>query len=164
MADEPGEERPDYTEEEEGGPVKSFLEHLEDLRWVLIKSLVCLALGMLICLIAGNKVVAILKRPMDKATVSYPGTNQVVSAYLGTNHLGTFTLTPEQQTSLELDTNRFVAVQIEPLRLGTNFVLSWKVSNDPELRNWPQHLKVDLLNLGPAGAFFVGVQVAFYGG
>ena len=24
-------------EEEEGGPVKSFLEHLEDLRWVLIK-------------------------------------------------------------------------------------------------------------------------------
>src|SRR5204863_80311 len=26
-------------EEQEGGPVKSFLEHLEDLRWTLIKSI-----------------------------------------------------------------------------------------------------------------------------
>ena len=46
-------------DEEEGGPVKSFLEHLEDLRWTLIKSLVTIAIAMLICLIAGDKVVAI---------------------------------------------------------------------------------------------------------
>ena len=39
MAVEPEAERLDLDpEEEEGGPVKSFLEHLEDLRWVLIKS------------------------------------------------------------------------------------------------------------------------------
>ena len=69
MADEPGAERLDDLEEEEGGPVKSFLEHLEDLRWVLIKSLVALVLGMFICLIAGNHVVAILKRPLEGAKV-----------------------------------------------------------------------------------------------
>ena len=44
-------DRPD--ESPEGGPVKTFLEHLEDFRWVLIKSIVALFLGMLVCLIGG---------------------------------------------------------------------------------------------------------------
>src|SRR5438046_10587308 len=100
--DEPGAEGLDATETDEGGPVKSFLEHLEDLRWVLIKSLVALALGMLICLIAGNHVVAILKRPMAKAKISYPGTNQVITLFLGTNQIGVFPLSPEQQTQFNL--------------------------------------------------------------
>ena len=57
MVDDPGDERLDESEEEEGGPVKSFLDHLEDLRWVLMKSGVALLVSMLICLIAGNHVV-----------------------------------------------------------------------------------------------------------
>ena len=44
MADEPLQTIPD-PEEEEGGPVKTFLEHLEDLRWVLIKCFASLMLG-----------------------------------------------------------------------------------------------------------------------
>jgi sec-independent protein translocase protein TatC len=164
MADEPGAERPDDLEEEEGGPVKSFLEHLEDLRWVLIKSLVALVLGMFICLVAGNHVVAILKRPLDRAKVWHPGTNQIVTAFFGTNELGTFPLTPEQQAALELGTNRFVAVQIEPAAIGTNQVLAWRVNPDLELARRAERLRMSLINLGPAGAFFVGVQVAFYGG
>ena len=44
-----GEQEPGHFDEEsEGGPVKSFLEHLEDFRWVLVKSIVALGLGMLI--------------------------------------------------------------------------------------------------------------------
>src|SRR5437899_9400042 len=97
MADEPGSERPEIIEEEEGGPVKSFLEHLEDLRWVLIKSLVALGVGVLICLIAGDKVVFILKRPLERAKLSYPGTNQVITVFFGSNQLGVFPLTPQQQ-------------------------------------------------------------------
>src|SRR5438477_529969 len=38
MADPIEESRPEETEEDGGGPVKTFLEHLEDLRWMLIKS------------------------------------------------------------------------------------------------------------------------------
>ena len=79
MADEHDVERP---EDEEGGPVKSFLEHLEDLRWVLIKSVVSLSVAMLLCLIAGNHVVQILKRPLDHARLSYSGTDQVVTVTL----------------------------------------------------------------------------------
>ena len=52
------------SEEAEGGPVKSFLEHLEDFRWVLIKSLVALGLAMFVCLMGANYVVEILKWPI----------------------------------------------------------------------------------------------------
>ena len=164
MPDEPEAERLDESEEEEGGPIKSFLEHLEDLRWVLIKSLVALSVAMLICLIAGNLVVTILKRPMDKARISYPGTNQVVTVLFGSNQLGVFPLTPKQQASLELGTNRFVAVRVEPAVVGTNQVLAWRVDDNPELAQQAQRLKIDLLNLSPASGFFVAFQVAFYGG
>ena len=34
MADDPELDRPDG--DDEGGPVKTFLDHLEDLRWVLV--------------------------------------------------------------------------------------------------------------------------------
>jgi len=62
MADEPLEPIP--LEEEEGGPVKTFLEHLEDLRWVLIKCFSALLLGMVTCLAAAPSITAVLKRPI----------------------------------------------------------------------------------------------------
>jgi hypothetical protein len=59
MANDPEDPRTATVEAEEpdheGGPVKTFLEHLEDLRWVLIKSLVGLGIGMFICLIGGDQ-------------------------------------------------------------------------------------------------------------
>src|SRR5262245_25598955 len=111
MEDDPGAERLEHPEKEEGGPVKSFLEHLEDLRWVLIKSLVALGVAVLLCLIAGDHVVRILKRPLDKAKISYPGTNQVITAYFGTNQLGVVNLGPEAENAFHLGTNRFLALQ-----------------------------------------------------
>src|SRR5277367_5521558 len=100
---------------QEGGPVKSFLEHLEDFRWVLVKSSVALAVAMLLCLSAGNYVVQILKWPLTRAKIHYSGTNQIAVVSFGTNHLGDFQLTAEQQKFLNLGTNRFVAVEVEPL-------------------------------------------------
>src|SRR4029079_313081 len=129
MADKPEAEHLD--EEEEGGPVKSFLDHLEDLRWVLIKSIVALGLAMLVCLLAGNYVVEIIKRPLTKARISFPGTNQVVTVRVFTNQIGTFHLSAEQGQAFDLGTNRFVAVQIEPVTIGTNRLLTWRIDPDP---------------------------------
>jgi sec-independent protein translocase protein TatC len=154
-------ERPDAGE---GGPVKSFLEHLEDFRWVLIKSVVALGLAMLLCLVAGNVVIQILKWPMTRAKVSWPGTNQVALVNFGTNHLGNFQLSAEQQKLLNLGTNRFVSVTIEPLTLGTNQVLGWRINSDARASADAQRLHVELVNLSPAGGFFVAFQVAMYGG
>lgn len=167
-------------EEAEGGPVKSFLEHLEDFRWVLIKSLVSLGLAMLICLIGANYVVAILKWPLshnpirylgDKITwtlpfvpVHHPEAPQVAVVSFGTNHLGNFQISPNEQKAFNLGTNPFVAVQIEPLLIGTNQVLGWHSAPDTNSLTEAQRINVDLINLSPAGAFFVAFQVAFYGG
>jgi sec-independent protein translocase protein TatC len=163
MADDPAANLPESEGEDEGGPIKSFLEHLEDLRWVLIKSVVALGLAMLLCLIAGNYVVEILKWPMSKARIGFPGTNQVVTVLFGTNQLGVYTLKGNESISLGA-TNRFVAVRVEPTVIGTNHVLSWRVETDPAIAEQARQLKVDLINLGPASGFFVAFQVAFYGG
>jgi len=164
MVEEPEAERLNTDEDDEGGPVKSFLEHLEDLRWVLIKGLAALSVAVLICLIGGNYVVDILKWPLTRATISYPGTNQVVTVLLNTNQLGVFTLSPEAQQTYRLSTNRFVAVRVEPLLIGTNQVLGWRVDDDPKLSERARHLNIDLINLSPASGFFVAFQVALYGG
>jgi sec-independent protein translocase protein TatC len=156
----------DFTSEppEEGGPVKSFLEHLEDFRWVLVKVSVSLGLAMLICLVAANYVMAVLEWPLSRATVSFPGTNQLVTVNFGTNHLGRFTLTPGQEKALNLGTNRFVTVAVEPLLLGTNQVLGWHVDTEHQPAAEGQRLQIELVNLGPAGGFIVAVQLAFYAG
>ncbi len=161
MAGDPASER---LNEAEGGPVKTFLEHLEDLRWVLIKSLVALGVAVLLCLLAGNYVVQIVKWPLTRASISYPGTNQIVAVSFGTNRLGLFQLTADQQKILELGTNRFVSVQVEPLVIGSNQVLGWRASSDPDAIADAHRLKIDLINLGPAGGFVVAFQVAIYGG
>ncbi len=151
-------------QEEEGGPVKSFLEHLEDLRWVLIKSVAALGIAILVCLIAGNHVMTILTRPLGKAVVGYPGTNQVITLYFSTNRLGAFSLSPDQQNTFQLGTNRFVALRLEPTTLGTNQVVTWRVDSDPKLAEQAQHANTTLVALSPAAGFFIAFQVAIYGG
>jgi sec-independent protein translocase protein TatC len=160
MADDS--ERPD--EEQEGGPVKSFLEHLEDLRWVLMKSVAALGVGMLICLIGANYVTAILKWPLTRARIPYSGTNQVVTIRFGEQRLGVYKLTPEQQRAFGLGTNRFVAVQVEPAMVGTNYYLTLRIDHDPKAAETAEYREVELINLSPAGGFVVAFQVAFYGG
>ncbi len=181
-----GDHETELPDEAEGGPVKTFLEHLEDFRWVLIKSITALFLGMLICLFAANHVVGIIKWPLQHAEMDYPvvvwncfmgwalpidrakfvqaGGNQTVVVSFGTNHLGNFQLPAEQGKALGLGTNRFVSVQVEPLMAGTNRVLGWHVSDDPGAIAGAQRAKIDLINLSPAGGFVVAFQVGIYGG
>jgi sec-independent protein translocase protein TatC len=163
MADFPQE--PDFDAEDDGGgPIKSFLEHLEDFRWLLIKCAVTLGLCMLVCLIGANYVIAVIKWPLSRAAVSYPGTNQIVSVSFGTNHLGNYPITFDEQQALGTGSNRFAVITVEPVRVGTNQVLGWRVVNDDNAVADMQRMHIELINLSPAGGFFVAVQVAFYGG
>jgi len=69
----------------------------------------------------------------------------------------------KKQPFFPLSTNRFVAVQVEPVASGSNQFLGLRVDTNsaPETS---QKLHVDIVNLSPTGAFFVAFQVAFYGG
>src|SRR5260370_10206885 len=92
MADDPGADRLDDQQEDEGGPVKSFLEHLEDLRWVLIKSLAVAGVAMVGCFYAGNHIVHILEWPLKRAPFHRMEHAQTVRVLLCTNELGVFYL------------------------------------------------------------------------
>src|SRR5262245_48405003 len=111
MPDQPEEWRADADqsseEHGEGGPVKSFLEHLEDLRWVLIKCLVALGVTFVICLVAANWVVKAINFPLTKAKVRYSEKNQVVTLLFGTNRLGVFQFPLSERPVMELGTNHF---------------------------------------------------------
>ncbi len=164
--EEPRTETGMAAEDLEGGPVKSFLEHLEDLRWMLIKSGAAAAVGMLVCLLGANYVVAILKRPLEKARIKYPDTVQAVNLMAGTNRLGGFQLNPKQTGAFSLGTNRVVILQLGAMPVGTNQGqwLGFRVETNAAGLAESQKLSIDLINLGPAKAFVVATKVAFFGG
>lgn len=56
----------DEEMDEEGGPVKPFLDHLEDLRWVLFKCLGGVVVGFISCIIFTPQLIKILEAPMKK--------------------------------------------------------------------------------------------------
>jgi sec-independent protein translocase protein TatC len=163
MADEPVAEHPDEQEEEEGGPVKSFLEHLEDLRWVLIKSVAAGGVAMLACLLGGNYVVRVLERPLATAPPRFVARMQTVKVLLGTNQLSVLRLAPKDPLTSLVGTNPFVRLELAPALVGTNQVLTWRAKPDPEAPA-EQGLGIEIINLSPAGSFIVATKVAFYGG
>src|SRR6476659_4542001 len=112
MADEPEAERLDVIGEDEGGPIKSFLEHLEDLRWVLIKSLAAAGVAMVACFFGANHVFKVLKWPLNQAHIG-PSKGQVLRFVLGTNQLQVhYVLGTNDAWAALAGTNRFVSLEL----------------------------------------------------
>jgi hypothetical protein len=153
MADEPVAENlgEQPEEEEEGGPIKSFLEHLEDLRWVLIKSGVAAGVAMLGCLLAGNYVVQILEWPLTQAPARHSTKTQTVRVLLGTNQLSVLQVTTNDSLSSLVGTNPLVRLELLPMIQGTNQVMAWRVLDDSD-RPASRGLPIDIRNYSPAGA------------
>src|SRR6266702_758038 len=108
MVEEAEAERLDAIEEEEGGPVKSFLEHLEDLRWVLIKSIAAAGVAMIACFFGGNYVVKVLVVPLKRAPLEKGGKEQHLRVLLGTNRLGAFRVGTNEPLASLVGTNQYV--------------------------------------------------------
>jgi sec-independent protein translocase protein TatC len=166
MVEEPEAERLELDQEdEEGGPVKSFLEHLEDLRWVLIKSIAAAGVAMITCFFAGNYVFKVLEYPLKRAPLSHGSASQVVRVTLGTNQLGVFHVGTNDALTTLAGTNHYVRLDISPVTIGSNTVLG--VSVQPEDQNpnkYNSDSPIDIVSLGPAAAFVVATKIAFYGG
>jgi sec-independent protein translocase protein TatC len=69
---------PAEEEEEEGGPIKTFLEHLEDLRWVFIRVAAALGIAMVGCMAGAPKIVEFLRWPLLIAEARLPGDNELI--------------------------------------------------------------------------------------
>lgn len=156
---EPEEEE---EEEEGGGPVKPFLDHLEDLRWTLIKVVVALVLGMLVCLVAGNRLVAFLTWPLEHAQRMLPAAQQRVPLVLGTNEVKRVRVDSIPLPPL-VNSNHITALELVPVLLGDRWVLTLNIQTNqrPDL---PSENLVVLKNYGPLSAFIVALKIALYGG
>lgn len=131
--DSGGELFPALENEEYGGPIKSFLEHLEDLRWVLIKIAVSVMMGMIVSLVAGNHLVSFLTWPLKNAELSLTLSNKPVPVILGTNSISRL---PRDQVDTLYGTNNAISgVELVPQSHpgGTNLVLALRPMTDEEL-------------------------------
>ncbi len=162
MAD-PTEEPYSDDLDEGGGPVKSFLEHLEDLRWMLIKSGAALLVGMIVCLYGTSQIVTILKRPLQKAALIQVGHSQKVLVRFGTNTLTTFDVSTNRIGAVDLGSNRLVIVELEPVVDGTNVLLSVHTDPNPSTEEILSSA-TDLVYLDPASPFLSSLSLAFYAG
>lgn len=151
--------RREHSEEEEGGgPVKSFLEHLEDLRWTLLKSIVTILVSILVCMVASNYLIAILKWPLSHSLFGNKRDINELPVRFGTNYLGKIRYTDLGLTNQ--DTNVAHSATLVPTLVGTNILLSLRL----DATVYEPTMGPTLKALGPMSPAFVVLKIALYGG
>jgi sec-independent protein translocase protein TatC len=157
---------------EGGGPVKPFLDHLEDLRWMLIKVSASLVVAFMTCLVGANWLVEIMKWPLVKAhqqaeveaaKSDKPMVNVPVM-FDTTNRIGTFPLSMFGIDPIHNHTNkdgRVRSLQLVPRRVGSNdWVLGLNLNTNAPAATDPL---VSLIILGPLDVVLITLQIAFFG-
>lgn len=153
-------------EEEEGGPVKSFLDHLEDLRWVLIKCVVAAGICVLVCLIGANHVVRVIEKPLAQAAALRMASNPTATLFVGTNVVGRFRPgTNSLGTYFFGSNNLHLALELTPVATPSGgTIFAFQPTTNEVLVKIARTPQQSLVNLGPAAAFWIAFQVALYGG
>jgi sec-independent protein translocase protein TatC len=152
----------DWEQEEGGGPVKSFLEHLEDLRWMIIKSGAALLVSMIVCLYGTSEIITILKRPLAQAA-TIPTTKHKVLVQFGTNNITSFETDTNIFVGLDLGTNWFVIAQLHPVDTGSNTLLGIHIGQNPP-KEKAADTATELVYLDPAQPFLSSLHMALYAG
>lgn len=159
MADLP--EAPRVDDETEGGPSKTFLEHLEDLRWMLVKSGAALLVGLIVCLYMVDKIVWVLKRPLAQAALIQTHHEQKVVVQFGADTLTSFTTPTNQLGPLNLGSNAVAVIAVEPFVAGTNIFLSLRVETNPTAKTIAA-AATDLVYFDPSAPFLSSLHLALY--
>ena len=163
MGDSPNEPPPEDFEEG-GGPVKGFLEHLEDLRWLLVKSGAALLVALILCLYAVPQIVSILKWPLNHAALVRVNNEYRAVIRVGDQTVTTLTLTTNRLSGLDLGTNWCSVIQLVPVPNGTNdMLLAVHVEQHPDEQALLKSA-TDLVYFDPSAPFFSSMHLAFYGG
>lgn len=147
-------------EEENGGPVKPFLEHLEDLRWTLVKSVVAVLLAMLVCLVGSRYLTAILMWPLDTAAKMFPRPKNEVAIMFGTNVVARGNANNLGVTNV-FGSNSPSVLHIILVQAGTNTILALQPSQDEKP---PQNCMPVIKNYGPIEGIMVAFKLALFGG
>ena len=172
------EQIPEDFKEEGGGPVKPFLEHLEDLRWVMIRCVVSVTVAMIVCLAASPYIVDILAQPLNQAK-SFITENRKSNLLEKENKRDlVIQLTQDDSMRIPIDTNlaneAFTSIgitntnavpvfRIQPRVEGGKLELILEPLPDGSTAVEPM-AGPELKAYGPLNSFMVALQMAFYGG
>ncbi|HTQ30252.1 MAG TPA: twin-arginine translocase subunit TatC [Opitutaceae bacterium] len=144
--------------EEDLGEKKSFWDHLDDLRKVLVRSAIAIGLAFLVCILLDNRLVGILEYPLRHMDI-FDTPRPTVTFQLGSAQLGPYPVSREQFSALPPGTAPHVVFQVDSARVGEQQVVT--------LKTLPAEgggsLRVQLHNLSPAEGFLVAFHVALYG-
>jgi len=174
-----GDDELDSEEEEEGfgGPIKPFLDHLEDLRWTVMKVVVAIVVGMLIALIGSPYIVKFLTYPLNSAQqiqqVNSNPDKRMIPVKLGDGvafHVRESDLKEWVKEGLLVKDANQTEV-ITALRLipspgsldvnGTKYSMQLHVdTNGTDRVPW----EVELKAYGPLKSFFIALKIGLYGG
>lgn len=146
---------------EEGGPLKGFWDHLQDLRKAIIRSAIAVGVALMLCLMVADKLVALIEYPLRKIDL-FEKPRPTVSFQLGENRLGPYPVSREQFSGLPPGTAPHVVFQVDTAKVGEAQVLTLKVAPPKPDAN-ESSLQIKLHNFGPAEGFFIAFHVALYG-
>ena len=169
----------DENGEEYGGPVKSFLEHMEDLRWTLIRCVASVFVAMVICLAGAPYLVETLAWPLTKAKQSLTE-NRETSLRNEQKSEILVRLTEKETFRVPMQTDLLDEVREQ---LGqTNSAVTPSFQLAPAVRDGKLQLLLqpdtntvadydtspgegpELKAMGPLSGFLVALKLAFYGG
>lgn len=147
-------------DDEGGGPVKPFLEHLEDLRWTIIKVLCAIFVSMLVCMVAGKQLVRLLAWPLIQAQELNSASNRTAVIRLGSTSVGRIPLSALDSNVWQ--GNPSPSFEIAPVQAGTNLILALRLqTNAPDASNQGIAL---LKNYSPIGGVMTALKLALFGG
>lgn len=139
---------------------KSFLGHLEDLRQVLLYSLIAVGVALLLCLTFVDRLVAIAEYPLRHIDL-FERKQPTVSFEIGSARFGPYTVSHEQFPGLPPGEAPHVVYKVQPVKIGGHEVAAFKRVAEAAGGDLSP-LRVRLHNFGPAEGFFVAFHVAFY--
>ncbi len=159
-----------------GGPIKPFLDHLEDFRFTVMKCVVAVVVGMLVALIGSPYIVTFLTWPLERAQqIKQVTTNpdkRPIPVQFGSgvvSHIREADLKNMAEAgSLGgpfTNTAGIIALRLVPAEpIGTNgtrFALQLEVDNNSSA---PVPWHVELKAFGPLKSFFIALKIGLYGG
>jgi sec-independent protein translocase protein TatC len=141
-----------------GGPRKSFLEHLEDLRLALLKCVVVIFVALVVCLFTVDKIALVLEYPIRRMHL-LDKPRPTVTFQLGSVRFGPYEVTRDQFAELPPGETPHVVFKLGMAKIGEEQVVTLKL--DPQ--GDPGTTRIKLRNLNPAEGFMVAFHIALYG-
>ncbi|HSY53139.1 MAG TPA: twin-arginine translocase subunit TatC [Opitutaceae bacterium] len=145
--------------EEDLGGKKSFWDHLDDLRKVLVRSAIAIGLALVVCLLLDSTLVGILEYPLRHMDI-FDQPQPTVTFQLGSTQLGPYVVSRDQFAALPPGAAPHVVFQVNTAKIGEEQVVTLKTL--PGVVGGGG-LRVQLHNLSPTEAFMIAFQVALYG-